>query len=340
MIYASIIYRDYKKNSLFKEGAGENNGEFYLPYKLLREAFLVHGIELNTPDINIDRKIAFELHINCRRQDSVARAYVYLYENPLIRPLNRDRIALSRYRKWFTWDESLLNDPRAVRLFYPNKIEENNFSGPESRDLYCVLVASNKALAIADDSSQYQDRVKIINWYEKFAPNDFHLYGAGWNRPAALSGRFGRIYNQIIKFVLRITPSRSPLKTWRGRVENKMDILNRARFCIAHENCRDLPGYITEKLFDSFRAGCVPIYIGPSEIHEYIPWGCFIDGRKFSNPAEMDAFLRAIDDETYRGYQKSIKDFLLSERAKPFSQEYFVDTIVQTILADLAANKP
>lgn len=69
MRYASVIYRDYAENSLFTPGAGENNGEFYLPYAKLRERFLAAGIELNTPDLNKGREVAFELHINCRRQD-------------------------------------------------------------------------------------------------------------------------------------------------------------------------------------------------------------------------------------------------------------------------------
>ena len=52
MRYASVLYRDYEANSLFTPGAGENNGEFYLPYAKLRERFLAASIELNTPDVN------------------------------------------------------------------------------------------------------------------------------------------------------------------------------------------------------------------------------------------------------------------------------------------------
>ncbi|MFY8229631.1 MAG: hypothetical protein ACOVMC_05830, partial [Opitutales bacterium] len=162
MRYASVIYRDYAGNSLFTPGAGENNGEFYLPYAQLRERFLAAGIELNTPDVNAGREVAFELHINCRRQDPSARAYVYLYENPLIRPLNRDRVALARYAKWFAWDDELLGDPRAVRLLYPNRFASGPWNGPEKRPLFCVLVASNKALTVVDPRDQYQARVRIL----------------------------------------------------------------------------------------------------------------------------------------------------------------------------------
>ncbi len=337
MRYASILYRDYAGNALFKPGAGENNGEFYLPYAMLREAFLGHGIELNTPDVNTGREVEFELHINCRRQDPSARAYVYLYENPLIRPLNRDRAALARYARWFTWDGGLLDDPRAVRLPYPNPLATEGSGGPEARPLFLVLVASNKALAVEDPRDQYGERVRILEWYERNAPGDFHLHGRGWDRPAALPGRLGRIRNQLRKALGRLLPSRSPYATWRGPVDDKIDLLSRARFCLAHENCRDLPGYVTEKLFDCFRAGCVPVYVGPSEIAELVPPGCFVDGREFRTPADLDSHLRAIDDDAYRAYQERIRAFLRSPEARPFSQGHFVEVMVRQILADLPA---
>lgn len=335
MRYASVIYRDYAGNSLFTPGAGENNGDFYLPYAMLRERFLAAGIELNTPDLNAGREVAFELHINCRRQNPSGRAYVYLYENPLIRPLNRDRVALSRYAKWFAWDGDLHDDPRAVPLLYPNRFESGPWNGPEKRPLFCVLVASNKALAVVDPRDQYAERVRIIEWYERHAPGDFHLYGRGWGLPAALPGRWGRLRNQARKILALLLPAKSPYATWRGPVDDKIELLTRARFYLAHENCRDLEGYVTEKLFDCFRAGCVPVYVGPKEIAALVPPGCIIDGRAYGTPAELDAFLRSIDDEAYRGYQERIRAFLASERAKPFSQEHFTDVLVREILADL-----
>ena len=335
MRYASVLYRDYAENSLFTPGAGENNGEFYLPYRLLRERFLEEGVELNTPDVNAGRDVLFELHINCRRQDPKSRAYVYLYENPLIRPLNRDRRALARYAKWFAWDGDLRDDPRTVPLLYPNRLDTEGWNGPEQRPLFCVLVASNKALTAVDPRDQYAERVRIVGWYERHAPGDFHLYGRGWDRPAASPGRWGRVRNQLRKALARLLPAGSPYATWRGPVDDKIGLLRRARFCLAHENCRDLPGYVTEKLFDCFRAGCVPVYVGPKEIADLVPADCFIDGRDCPTPDALDARLRAVDDAAYRGYQERIRAFLLSARARPFSQEHFADVIVRGILEDL-----
>jgi hypothetical protein len=92
---------------------------------------------------------------------------------------------------------------------------------------------------------------------------------------------------------------------------------------------------VTEKLFDCFRAGCVPVYVGPKEIAELVPAGCFIDGRAFAAPAELDAFLRTVDDAAYRGFQERIRAFLLSAQAQPFSQDHFADVTAREILADL-----
>jgi hypothetical protein len=337
MIYASIIYRSYKNNVLFKEGAGENNGEFFLPYRKLRQEFLRNEVELNTADVNAGKKVAFELYINCCRQTPKARAYVYLYENPLIRLMNRNRSMLERYAKWFTWDGDLLDDDRAVRLFYPNQLEPADYKDPQERPLFLVLVTTNNAIKDYDPREQFGARVEIIKWYERHAPNDFHLFGRGWDCPAALSGRWGQIYNQARKIIARAFPVKSPFATWRGPVASKGELLTRTRFSLAYENSRDLPGYITEKLFDCFRAGCVPVYIGPKEIHDYVPADCFIDGRKFATTAALHSHLRTIDDAAYRGYQERIRTFLRSDQAKPFSQDHFAEVIAREILADLAS---
>jgi hypothetical protein len=334
MIYASIIYRNYKDNALFKEGSGENNGEFFLPYRKIRQEFSRNGVELNTADLNVGKKVAFELYVNCCRQAPRARAYVYLYENPLIRLANRNRRLLGRYAKWFTWDGELLDDARAVRLFYPNRLEAMAYTDPQERPLFLVLVTTNNAIKDYDPREQFGTRVEIIKWYERHAPDDFHLFGRGWDCPAALPGRWGQICNQARKIVARLFPTKSPFATWRGPVTSKDELLARSRFSIAYENSRDLPGYVTEKLFDCFRAGCVPVYVGPKEIHDYVPADCFIDGRAFASTAALDAHLRTIDDAAYRGYQERIRAYLSSDQAKPFSQDHFAETLVREIMLD------
>ena len=40
---------------------------------------------------------------------------------------------------------------------------------------------------------------------------------------------------------------------------------------------RNVNGYVTEKIFDAFKAGCVPVYWGAENITKYVPAECFID---------------------------------------------------------------
>jgi hypothetical protein len=335
MTYASLRCLGFKDNELFIPGKGRNNGEFFLPYAQLRAGFLQEGIELNTPDVNAGRNVAFEFHINAQRRTPSGRAYVYLYENPLIRPLNRDRSALEKYERWFGWDESLSDDARFVRVPYPNAFPEWPLAGPELRPIFCVLVASNKALATHDQRDQYKERVRIIDWYERNAPGDFHLYGNGWEVRASRPGRWGRLLGKAAKLMSRISRPQSPYATWHGMVDDKIELLGRSRFCLAHENCRDLPGYVTEKLFDCFRAGCVPVYVGPREIRDLVPPDCFVDGRDYPDPKDLDAHLRSINDERYRAYQQAAKSFFESGQADRFGRPHFVRTIISSVLADL-----
>ena len=335
MTYASLRCLDFKYNEVFVSGKGRNNGEYFLPYGQLREGFLAKGIELNTPDVNAGRKVEFEFHINAQRRPPEGKAYAYLYENPLIRPLNRDKSVLANYARWFGWDEALADDTRFVRVPYPNAFPSWPLAGPEQRPLFCVLVASNKALAMHDERDQYKERVRIIDWYEQNAPEDFHLYGKGWEVSASRPGRFGRLLGKAAKFIARFRSARSPYATWHGMVDDKIALLGRSRFCLAHENCRDLPGYVTEKLFDCFRAGCVPVYVGPKEIGDLVPAGCFIDGRNYADPKDLDAFLRSIDDDRYRDYQDEARMYFQSGKADRFSRRHFVESIVNGVLADL-----
>jgi hypothetical protein len=216
-------------------------------------------------------------------------------------------------------------------------LEPADYKDPQERPLFLVLVTTNNAIKDYDPREQFGARVEIIKWYEQYAPNDFHLFGRGWDCPAALSGRWGQIYNQARKIIARVFPVTSTFATWRGPVASKNELLTRTRFSLAYENSRDLPGYITEKLFDCFRAGCVPVYVGPKEIHDYVPADCFIDGRKFATTAALHAHLLTIDDAAYRGYQERIRAYLLSAGAKLFSQDHFAEVIVREILADLAS---
>ena len=81
-------------------------------------------------------------------------------------------------------------------------------------------------------------------------PTHFTLYGKSWNEsPRPIELYRGEFFPD--KF-----------ECYGGLVDDKVNTYHQYRFAVCFENVYDIPGYITEKIFDSFRAGTVPIYLG------------------------------------------------------------------------------
>jgi len=92
---------------------------------------------------------------------------------------------------------------------------------------------------------------------------------------------------------------------------------------------REIKGYITEKIFDCFAAGVVPIYWGASNIEEFVDKGCFIDRKKFANNNDLYYFIKNMKKEEYENYLENIRLYLISEKAQLFSFSYLVDCFVK-----------
>ena len=334
---ASLVVGRERDNRVFVPGAGPNGGEFFLPWRALRERFAGAGIELNTPDVNGGRAVAFEFHLNAQRRIPAAPpCYAFLYEDPLVRPLNTERAQLQRYRRVFTWNEDLIDGQHILRLDYPNDLGVRDVPGWHERPLFCVLIASNKALRHADPRALHGRRVEVIRHFEAHAPELFTLYGRGWDIPPVQPGAWGRLRKRLHEWRARWRPFDRPFPSYRGPIGRKAEVLERARFCICYENTRGSPGYLTEKIFDCLTSGCVPVYIGTPHAQPAIPAACFIDGERYATPADLLAFLRAVDEARFAAYQQAMRAFLASPASARFGNAHFCERIVSTIVADRA----
>eukprot|EP00899_Mesostigma_viride_P008957 jgi/Mesvir1/18062/Mv09373-RA.1 len=94
--------------------------------------------------------------------------------------------------------------------------------------------------------------------------------------------------------------------------DDKIGAFHRYRFCVAMENS-NMPDYVTEKLFDALRAGCLPLYMGAPNVDMFMPYN---SSRMFLNRASFpsdDAFIDEIkrlskDDDAYNEYFKWKQD--------------------------------
>jgi hypothetical protein len=166
------------------------------------------------------------------------------------------------------------------------------------------LIASAKSSS--HPAELYSERIRAIRWFEEHHPDRFDLYGIGW--PA------------------------EHFPSYRGPVPHKAEVLPAYRFAIAYENIAGIPGYVTEKIFDSFICGTVPIYWGASNIEDYVPADCFIDLRDFTRLDELYHRLATMTDAEHQGYLDRIADLLQRERYGRFSTTHFVrDMLAHTL---------
>ena len=322
------------QNEVFNLKSKFNRDNGYYSWVKLREFFLKQHYLMHTDDIIFQDGIAFELHVDIHITNIPASSYLLILETSEVHSANADQNSLSQYRKIFTWNDDLVDGDRFIKINFPNPISIYPVDGFLARNRFCCLISANKTLSVIDERDLYIERIKTIRWFERNVPNDFDLYGVDWHIPAWGRANIGKLTRRIFKLTSKLFKMQ-PFPSYRGRVEHKRDVLTKTRFAICYENVRDLPGYITEKIFDCFFSGCVPVYWGASNITQYIPADCFIDRRQFCDTEAVYFFLKAMTEQEFIGYQQRISAFLQSEAAYPFSAEFFAETITKVIVEDL-----
>ena len=101
--------------------------------------------------------------------------------------------------------------------------------------------------------------------------------------------------------------------------------------------CTQNQKFVTEKIFDCFTSGCIPIYIGSTHRTALVPEDCYIDGDRFNSPAEMLQFLQSIDADSHACYQTAIQRFLAGSDSVRFTNAYFCESLVNGVMVDLMA---
>lgn len=331
---ASLHAKGVTNNFIFDLNDSRNRDNGFLAWHILREKFITKKVELNTCDVNNHSKTLFELYLDFHPITSTRPGYLLMLETFQVLPSNGKKESWAIYKKIFTWNDELVDGERFIKINFPNNILITAPDGFSQRSHFCCLIAGNKTLAGLDKRDLYVERIKTIKWFERHAPESFNLYGIDWDIPAIGRGLIGKIIRRIFK-ALKPAIQFKPFPSYKGKVESKREVLLKTKFAICYENVSDLPGYITEKIFDCFFAGCIPVYWGASNVTDYIPADCFIDRKAFKTHEALYAHLQAMSETDYKAYQQRIATFLSSDAAKPFSSEVFAETVVNTIVSDL-----
>ncbi|MEC4888446.1 MAG: glycosyltransferase family 10 [Nitrospira sp.] len=359
MLYIDPPSHHFLRDRLFELEDGRPNGDqMNAPYVHLRAQLASQGIAVRTADYLLEAPPSAGRNVYVsmgqlenyprivKRSDTVASAF-FAMECPIVEPsLYRGLNGVQcEFKRIYSWSDSDSLAPfvgsrlRLESMCWPqsfDRVHEAVWDQP--RHKFMVMINSNK-LPRLYVNELYTERQKAVEYFSR--TNDIELYGPGWNDPSSRVGKtwvpatVRRIQREIVRRWHRIRPDpllEAARRVYRGRANTKAEALSQYTFALCFENMI-LTGWITEKIFDCFFAGTVPIYWGAPNITDRIPAECFIDMRQFSNYPDLRAFLKSLDGQAIRAYRQNARDFLSSPQFRPFSKEAFAD-IFRTIIRE------
>jgi hypothetical protein len=192
----------------------------------------------------------------------------------------------------------LVGLPGIGGLFSGWRLGARRYLNPAAGELY----SARRRLAVAAD-----ERPELA----------VHLYGSGWQ-------------GQQISWC-PLYPRRSYECTKAAFVEDRLSTLARYRFSLAFENWRGDKRYITDRIFDGFLAGAVPVYLGDESADGIFPTDAFVDARQFRGERELLDHLAVMPERRWQEMRACGQEFLASHKAREFSNETFADRMVEAL---------
>jgi alpha(1,3/1,4) fucosyltransferase len=358
-LYIDPPSHHFLQDQLFSSEKSRYGGDDLMaPYIYLRGYLEQQGIEIHTADYlpeQPDHKLNLYISLGMfrdyeklsRRADVMLSAF-FIFESPIVEPgIYRKITQLQHnFRRIFTWSDSasLLHFTRLPlhcrHFHWPqsfDQVHEQIWSGRERK--FLVMINANK-LPRLYWNELYTERMRAVAYFSQHGEID--LYGIGWNEPSWRLGRthvpytITRSYRFFLTHWQKIKPDpllQAARKVYRGKAESKSTTLGGYTFSLCFENMI-LKGWITEKIFDCFFAGTVPIYLGAPDIQDHIPQDCFIDMRHFPDYASLHKYLKSLTPDQVDGFRLRARQFLASSQYEPFTRRAFAEQFRQIILGD------
>ena len=334
----ALVVSEYLQNNLIFDNSGIHRDDIFDRFVKLRVEFKKNGYDLSTSDINSIENSEIVIYASnmpsvLPLQGDVRKSYLILSESHFIKPENFDLEKHKYFKKIFTWSDELVDNKKYVKLNYAHLFPEKIYCDLSRKEKLCILISGNKKPPYTIENDLYGERINAIRWFEKHHIDEFDLFGVGWDNYRFTGCRAIRLLNKlpfIGKLFLWLKKEGYP--SHQGKVDNKKVVMEKYKFSICYENAKEISGYITEKIFDSFFAGCVPIYWGANNITDHIPSGCFIDKRNYSSYEELYSFISNMSDADYMRYLENIQAYLVSAESKKFKSEGFVETLLSNVI--------
>lgn len=317
MIFAVIPWgKKYENNAMFDYTDKASQSELNLAYKRMKLRFEELGHVINTIDLYKDlTKVDFFLFfdffpewvIKLTKLGLDSKMVYCNAEPPTVKIINSEE-GYEKLKKIFpyimTWNKDLIDNKRIFWRTIPYIFEKKENKIPFSQKKLLTSISANKKSNYKYEI--YSTREELISFFEKAIPDQFDMFGSGWD------GTWHSSY--------------------RGRAQDKAETYSHYKYALALENTRNVNGYVTEKIFDCLTSGIVPIYLGADDILDYVPKECFIDYRNFGTPQKLMDYILSITKEKYDEYIKAANQCISSdELAYHFSGEMYADNILYMV---------
>ena len=332
--------------------------ELMAPYIYLKAYLENQGIEVHTADylpnqpngkLNLYVSLGmFREYKKLSYRKDVVLSALFVFESPIVEPSIYYQAALFQdyFHHVFTW-----SDGDSLLRFTKRPLQSEHFFWPQSFDRiheriwardarkFLVMINANK-LPRVYWKELYTERMRAVVYFSQH--NLIDLYGVGWDEPSWRLGRtripytLRRIYRKGLAQWHKFKPDpllQAARLAYRGKAESKSDTLGNYTFAICFENSI-LKGWITEKIFDCFFAGTIPIYLGAPDIEKYIPRDCFIDMRDFPDYPSLHKYLTSLAPAEIKGYRARAREFLSSSQFEPFTKRAFANLFRKIIQED------
>ena len=320
----------------------------------LRRILLQRGYLLATQDIHPPAESAFVLCVDnslpFQRMPKPANQpwYLLLSEPATYHAHNYLTENQQVFDRIFTYNHTLVDNQRYFHYRFAIDFEsypafvavtEAEFT---ARKL-CALVASSFGVSKPrpGSGSLLHERYKVLKWFSEHHAQEFDFYcryldpeelksipGASVLKkilPAAFFNWLGQQRRRVFERVLR-----GPIPP-----DEKISRLRDYRFAVAYENTGNVPGYLTEKIFDCFAAAVVPIYLGAPDVTHIIPSDCFIDRRDFASHEALYAFIEQMQYPQYAAYIKAMQQYLAGPKPTQLTSAANAQSISRLILQDV-----
>jgi len=199
------------------------------------------------------------------------------------------------------------------------------------------------------DSSDRMDRAVVVNadkwsfvrgqhyWLRSAISSSdarVDVFGPGWSR-SGLVRLAHRVYELARTLTSRTLPTFRGLsvilsrpRNYLGLAADKIATMSKYKVAIVIENSSEL---LTEKLFDAWFAGCIPVYVGPGIGDFDLPSELIVNGGSGS----LDALQEGLEEAFSRDHHEHIvalKIFLESSKAKKWKSEHAIPALLNSIL--------